>query len=117
MTKEKNSDQKRVSYLLRRFIPYFYPYRWILIMDLFCAAFTTLCELILPLIVQYLTDMGMNDLESLTVPIILQVGAFYLLLRIVDGAANYFVADVGHVMGARIETDMRRDLFAHLQKL
>ena len=117
MTKEKKPDQKKVSYLLRRFIPYFYPYRWILVMDLFCAAFTTLCELILPLIVQYLTDMGMNDLESLTVPIILQVGAFYLLLRIIDGAANYFVSDVGHVMGAKIETDMRRDLFAHLQKL
>jgi ATP-binding cassette subfamily B protein len=41
----------------------------------------------------------------------------YLFLRLVDTVVNYYMAYIGHVMGARIETDMRRDLFGHLQKL
>lgn len=107
----------KTSYLLKRFIPYFKKYRWILVLDLFCAALTTVCELVLPLIVRYLTDMGMNDIESLTVNTVLSIGVFYVALRLVDVAANYFMANIGHVMGAKIETDMRKDLFAHLQDL
>ncbi len=107
----------KTSYLLKRFIPYFKKYRWVLLLDLFCAALTTVCELVLPLIIRYLTDMGMNNLEGLTVKIILTIGGFYIALRLVDVAANYFMANVGHMMGARIETDMRKDLFAHLQEL
>ncbi|GAB1477159.1 ABC transporter ATP-binding protein [Bacillota bacterium] len=107
----------KTSYLLKRFIPYFKRYRWILALDLFCAALTTICELVLPLIVRFITDMGMNDRESLTVNLVLSIGAFYIALRLVDVAANYFMANIGHVMGAKIETDMRKDLFAHLQEL
>ncbi len=107
----------KTSYLLKRFIPYFSKYKWILLLDLFCAALTTVCELVLPLIVRYLTDMGMNNLAGLTVGTVLKLGFFYVALRLVDVAANYFMANVGHIMGAKIETDMRRDLFAHLQEL
>lgn len=39
------------------------------------------------------------------------------MLRIIDCAANYYMADMGHVMGAKIETDMRRDAYGHLQQL
>ena len=39
------------------------------------------------------------------------------MLRLIDGAANYYMADMGHVMGVYVETDMRRDAFAHLQRL
>jgi ATP-binding cassette subfamily B protein len=49
--------------------------------------------------------------------VILLVGALYVILRLVDTAANYFMASVGHIMGAKIETDMRRDVFAKLQRL
>ncbi len=103
--------------LIRRFAPYFKKYWGILVLDLLCAALTTVCELIFPLIVQFITDKGMNDLQSLTVQLILGIGAIYLLLRVVDTAANYYMAYTGHIMGARIETDMRRDLFSHLQEL
>jgi ATP-binding cassette subfamily B protein len=112
-------DEKRVmktSYLLKRFIPYFRKYRWILALDLFCAALTTICELVLPLIIRYLTDMGMHNLQALTVRMVLGIGTLYIALRLVDVAANYFMAYVGHMMGAKIETDMRRDLFAYLQE-
>ena len=109
--------RKRAGGLLRRFMPYYKPYLGVLALDLFCAALTTVCELVLPLIVRYITDLGANDIASLTVDMILRLGLLYLLLRLIDGAANYFMASIGHIMGARLETDMRRDLFSHLQKL
>ena len=88
-----------------------------MVFDLFCALFTTFCELILPLIARFITDKATNDIAALTTRAILSVGAIYLVLRIIDTAANYYMASVGHVMGARMETDMRRDMFAHLQNL
>ena len=103
--------------LMKRFAPYFKKYKATLALDLFCASLTTLCELVLPLIVRYITNTGMTDLESLTVQMILSLGALYLVLRVIDAVANYYMANIGHVMGARIETDMRKDLFSHLQKL
>jgi len=109
--------KRKNSSLIKRFIPYFKKYAWVLVLDLFCAALTTICELVLPLIIRFITDKGMNDMQSLTVQIILSLGGLYLVLRIIDAAANYFMASIGHVMGAKIETDMRKDLFAHLQKL
>lgn len=117
MMKENNINTKKTSYLIKRFLPYFKKYKWVLILDLFCATLTTICDLVLPMIVRYLTDMGMNDVESLTVRLILTVGAIYLGLRVIDLIANYYMANIGHVMGAKIETDMRRDLFDHLQEL
>ncbi|MBE6667760.1 MAG: ABC transporter ATP-binding protein [Ruminococcaceae bacterium] len=103
--------------LLKRFLPYYKKYKWIMVLDLFCAALTTLCELILPLIVREITDKATSVPMTLTVTLVLRLGALYLVLRIIDTVANYYMASVGHIMGTRIETDMRRDFFGHLQKL
>lgn len=105
------------GYLLKRFYPYFKPYRRILAFDLMCAAFTTLCDLILPMIVKTITNLAVSDLQGLTIELVIKVTAFYLALRIVDVMANYYMQNTGHVMGAKIETDMRRDLFEHFQEL
>ena len=64
-----------------------------------------------------ITDAGMSDIMGLTVDFVLKVGFLYLVLRIIDAAAYYYMAYVGHVMGTKIETDMRRDAYAHLHKL
>ncbi len=111
---EKSSKGKG---LLKRFLPYYKKYKWILILDLFCAALTTVCELVLPMIVRDITDRATNDLASLTVAVIVRCAVFYIILRIIDTAANYYMATVGHIMGTKMETDMRRDFFSHLQKL
>lgn len=108
---------RKTSTLIKRFAPYFKKYKWTLLLDLLCAALTTICELVLPLIVRTLTDIGINHFAALTVRLILSMGGLYLVLRIIDCIANYYMANIGHVMGAKIETDMRRDLFGHLQKL
>lgn len=107
----------KTSYLIKRFVPYFKKYRWTLVLDLVCATLTTLCELILPLIMRTITDLGMESTAELTLRIVLRLGALYAVLRVIDMIANYYMAYVGHIMGAKIETDMRSDAFAHLQKL
>lgn len=107
----------RLGYLIKRFVPYFKKYKWILVLDLICAALSTVCELVFPMLVRYITDMGINDIASLTVAVIVKIGAFYLILRLIDTAANFYMANTGHVMGAKLETDMRSDLFNHLERL
>ncbi|MCI8663775.1 MAG: ABC transporter ATP-binding protein [Hungatella sp.] len=107
----------RTSKLLKRFVPYYKKYTGILVMDLFCASLTTICEIVLPLILRYITNQGIQDLASLTVKTVWMLGMIYFGLRIIDGIASFYMAYTGHVMGARIETDMRQDAFNHLQKL
>ena len=103
--------------LLKRFLPYYKSYVGPFVTDLLCAGLTTLCELVLPMIIRSITNRGMYHFELLTVSYIMQLALVYFLLRIVDTAANFYMADKGHVMGAAIETDMRRDAYAHLQQL
>lgn len=111
---ERNIGTKE---LIRRFSHYFRPYRQTLVLDLLCAALTTICEIVLPLLIRQITNTALTDVTLLSVRMILGSAFLYFLLRIVDAVANYYMANIGHVMGARIETDMRRDAYAHLQQL
>ena len=107
----------KTTRLLKRFVPYYRKYMGILVMDLFCASLTTVCEMVFPLILRYITNEGIRDLASLTVGVIGKAALFYLILRIIDALAYFYMAYTGHIMGAKIETDMRGDAFRHLQKL
>ena len=107
----------KTSTLLKRFLPYFSRYKKTVVFDLCCAALTTVCELALPLIVSSITDKATVDPASLTVSFVLTMGGVYLLMRVVDAVASYYMQSVGHIMGSRMETDMRHDLFHHLQQL
>lgn len=106
----------KTTYLMKRFLPYFKKYKGILIFDLFCASLTALCEVIFPLIARFITNTAINDISKLTVDIILKISIFYIVLRIIDVIAFFYMANQGHIMGAKIETDMRRDLFDKLQQ-
>ncbi|MBR2340420.1 MAG: ABC transporter ATP-binding protein [Clostridia bacterium] len=112
MIKEKHKKGK-----LRRFLPYYKKYLPTMIFDLFCAALTTACELALPMIVREITSVATTDIASLTLTLVLRLGALYFALKLVDTAAYYYMSSIGHIMGTKIETDMRRDLFAHYQRL
>ena len=105
------------SYLFKRFLPYYGKYYPTLILDLTCAGFSTMCDLVLPIILRYLTNTARQDLSLLTVKLILTLGVIFVLLRVVDTIANYYMQNIGHVMGAQIETDMRYDIFSHIQQL
>ncbi len=100
-----------------RFLPYLWRYKKILIFDLFCAALTTLCDIVLPTIMRYLTNAATDPAVVLTVGAVVRLALLYLVLRLIDGAASYYMSSTGHIMGVYIETDMRRDAFAHLQRL
>lgn len=103
--------------LLKRFVPYLWKYKRILFMDLFCASLTTLCDIVLPRIMSQLTNTAMYDPLSLTVELVGKMAFFYIILRIVDAAAYFFMCSQGHIMGVYIETDMRSDAFDQLEKL
>lgn len=112
----KNEGSKNLK-LIKAFLPYYKKYKGILFLDLFCAALTTVCELVLPMIVREITGKATEDIALLTVSLIVKCSVLYLVLRLIDTFANFYMATVGHIMGARIESDMRHDFFYHLQKL
>ena len=113
----ENQRTMKTSELVRRFLPYFRPYRGMLALDLFCAMLTTLCDLVLPMIVRSITGLASSSATALTVAYVLKVGGVYVLLRLVDTVANYIMVARGHVMGTYIERDMRHALFEHLQEM
>lgn len=105
------------KYLLKRFYPYFKPYWYILVFDLFCASLTSVCDLVLPVIVRHITNTVTESPADLTVDLVVRITVLYIVLRMIDVAANYYMQNRGHVMGARIEKDMRSDLFEKFQEL
>ena len=115
MSETTTPQRPKNSTLIRRFLPYMAKYRGVLAFDLFCAALTTLCDIALPSIMRTLTNTV--SAAALTVDTVLRLAALYFVLRIIDGAASYFMSGIGHIMGVHIETDMRRDAFDHLLRL
>ena len=101
----------------KRFIPYYKKHKLVMTLDLICASLTTLCELVLPMIVREITDAAVKGAASLTADLITKCAVLYVILRLIDTAAQYYMASAGHIMGVHLENDMRRDLFSHLQKL
>lgn len=114
-----NKEDKVMStrYLMQRFLPYFKPYKKLLVFDLVSASLTTVASLALPLIVRKITNTAMDSPADLTTKLILSTGLLYIVLRLIETLANYFMQSYGHIMGALIETDMRSDLFKHIQKM
>lgn len=100
------------KYLIKRFLPYYKPYKKILTVDLISASLTTVSGLVLPILLSYLTDwaqLGLLDANRL-----IKVGIVFIVTKIIEIAAKYYMQSLGHIMGARIERDMRADVFNHL---
>ncbi|MDE6903395.1 MAG: ABC transporter ATP-binding protein/permease [Lachnospiraceae bacterium] len=102
---------------LKKMISYYRPYRRVFLADMFFAILASFIALVIPLIVRYVTStlIYMDRGEMLR-----QVLLLGILMVILVGAScycNYFISNYGHVMGAKIEYDMRGEIFAHFQKL
>ncbi|MEA4933987.1 MAG: ABC transporter ATP-binding protein, partial [Lawsonibacter sp.] len=103
--------------LFKKFIFYYKPYRFLFYMDLFCALIVSVIDLSFPLILNILNrGLFLREAENI-IRMIGYVGLALLVMYVVRYFAQYFITSWGHIMGARMESDMRRDLFAHLQKL
>ena len=80
--------------LIRRFLPYLAKYKKVLFIDLFCAALTTMCDIILPKIMSTITNSAMGVGITLTAQIVFKLAALYFVLRVIDGAAQYFMSGI-----------------------
>ncbi len=101
----------------KKFLSYYKPYLGLFFADMACAFIVSAITLILPLCARYITK---NVLEANTPDAINQIytmGAIMLALVIIHTMCNLFVDYRGHTMGALMESDMRRELFDHYQKL
>ncbi len=102
---------------VRKFFSYYRPYSRTLILDLICAFAVSAITLALPLCVSYITKDVLSGNHPDKITQIYAVGALMIGLVVLYAVCNFFVDFQGHLMGSLMEADMRRDLFAHYQKL
>ncbi|MDR3294049.1 MAG: ABC transporter ATP-binding protein [Clostridiales bacterium] len=102
--------------MFKKFISYYKPYKFLFFADLVCALIVACIDLAFPQLLRLITNgslLGGNDVLGL----ILYLAGGLLLLYVVRYFCQYFMTSWGHIMGARMETDMRRNLFYHYQRL
>ncbi|AQM59369.1 ABC transporter ATP-binding protein [Clostridium baratii] len=100
--------------MIKKFINYYKPYKKLFFLDIFVALIAAVCDLVYP----YMT----KELINITIPnknvrMIVIFGIVLIGIFIVKAICGYFMQYWGHVVGVRMQGDMRRDLFTHLQKL
>ncbi len=101
----------------KRMRDYYKPYRKIFYADMFFAIVASVITLLIPLVVRYITSAVIYYEPGKASKVIIQLGLIMAALILVQCYCNYFIANYGHVMGAKIEYDMRAEIFAHYQKL
>jgi ATP-binding cassette subfamily B protein len=106
-----------ISPRTRKLLSYYGPYRRLLAADVACAVAVSLTTLLLPLSTSYLTRHVLSGDRANIAGEIALFGAVMLALVALQALSTIFVDYQGHLMGAKMEADMRRELFAHYQKL
>ena len=102
--------------MMKRFLAYYKPYKKALAADLLFAALASAAVLAYPLLVNYMTTMAISD-QGIQLPLLLKAIAVFALLMIVEYVSHFYTDYYGHMLGARMEADMRDDLFRHVQGL
>ncbi|PGS05506.1 ABC transporter ATP-binding protein [Bacillus pseudomycoides] len=106
-----------MNFPVEKFFSYYKPYLKLFLIILACALIVSSVSLVFPLLVRYITkDVLERDLST-ALSKVLWIGGLMLVLVAVQNIGNYFVDYKGHEVGARMEGDMRSELFAHMQKL
>lgn len=100
--------------MLKRFVSYYKPHKKMLVLDMLAALMISIIGMVYPIV----TNKMLNDyIPNKMYTTIIVAGAIVLLLYIVRMLLRYFVQYYGHIIGVRMQSSMRRDLFSHLQKL
>ena len=102
---------------LRKMISYYRPYLGVFFADLFFAVLSAGIALVFPLVVRYVTSTLIDQPKEELVSKILIIGAILVGLVLVDLWCKFYIASEGHVMGSKIERDMRAEIFGHFQLL
>ena len=98
-------------------VSYYRPYLHIFLADMFFATLSASVALIIPLVVRYVTGTLVYMEKDRMLAGLWQIGLFLAVLLLVDLFSRYFIGNYGHVMGAKMEYDMRAEIFDHMQKL
>lgn len=102
----------------KKFVSYYKPYKRVFFTDMFFALLVSAITLIYPMIVRYITNNLLVNYETAAaMPIIFKLALAMIGLAIIELIGNFYIAYQGHVMGAKIEFDMRNEIFEHFQKL
>ncbi|MBQ7284555.1 MAG: ABC transporter ATP-binding protein [Oscillospiraceae bacterium] len=103
--------------VFKKFLSYYKPYRFLFWLDMVCALVLSAIDLAFPQILDYLTENIFNRTPEEIISTLKYIAVALLLMYLVKFGCQYIVAGWGHIMGARMESDMRQDLFDHFQKL
>ena len=99
------------------FIHYYKPYRRLFFTDLFCASVVSLVDITFPQVLYFLTHGVFTQCPVEIKQVLTTVAAGMILLYGIRYVCQYYITTWGHIMGARMESDMRQDLFDHYQRL
>lgn len=101
---------------LKKLISYYKPYMGTFLLDMFFAVVASAIALVIPLIVRYITSEVIY-LEQGAKERIIQLGIILIVLVVIQFLSNFYITNIGHVMGAKMEYNMRAEIFEHYQKL
>lgn len=102
---------------IKKFLSYYRPYAMLFLAVLGCAVLVSAVTLAFPLLVRYITKDVLEGDLSTALSEVYWIGALMLVLVAIQNIGNFFVDYKGHEIGARMERDLRSELFAHMQKL
>ncbi len=105
------------SSVLRRLAAYYKPYRRVFWTDMFFAFLSAAAALVIPLVVRYVTSTVLTMDMQKAQGMILKLGIMMLILVLIQWYSNFYISNYGHVMGAKIEYDMRAEIFDHYQRM
>lgn len=103
--------------VMKKFIRYYRPYRKIFILDMICALFISVIDLAFPQVLNYLNQTLYLDTKEAILNSLGLLLFGLLIMYSIRALCRYYVSGQGHIMGARMESDMRQDLFNHYEKL
>ena len=102
---------------IKKFIHYYGPYKAVFFIDLICAAVISLVDLAYPQILRTMTKTLFTQDKDIILHALPVIAASLFVMYIVQSLCKYYVTCQGHMMGAKMERDMRRELFDHYQEL
>ena len=102
---------------IKKFIHYYGPYKAVFFIDLICAAVISLVDLAYPQILRTMTKTLFTQDKNIILHALPVIAASLFVMYIVQSLCKYYVTCQGHMMGAKMERDMRRELFDHYQEL
>ena len=109
--------EEKKNFKWSEFLSYYKPFKGIFAADMFFAFLGAATTLVIPLIVRYITGTVVFLLKDEILHTIFVLGAIMTALVLIQCFSNYFIGNYGHVMGAKIEFNMRKEIFEHYQRL